>query len=60
MGRKDDQSGLLAVTGLLGVAVVSFGAARLLPHEVASVLVAWILASLPIGMLFGHCALSED
>ncbi len=60
MGPKDDQTGLPAVAGLLGVAVVSIWTARALPHDVLAFLMAWILASVPVGMLFGHCALSED
>jgi hypothetical protein len=31
-----------------------------LPREVVTVLVAWTLGSFPIGVLIGHCALSEQ
>ena len=33
---------------------------HLLPGEVVTVLAAWMLASFPIGVLIGHCALSEQ
>jgi hypothetical protein len=33
---------------------------RLLPSEVLTILMAWILASFPIGVLIGHCVLSEE
>jgi hypothetical protein len=31
-----------------------------IPTEVRVVLIVWTLASFPIGVLFGHCVLSED
>lgn len=31
-----------------------------LPREVVTVLIAWTLVSFPIGVLIGHCALSEQ
>jgi len=31
-----------------------------LPGDVVTGLVAWVLASFPIGVLIGHCALSEQ
>jgi hypothetical protein len=33
---------------------------RLLPSEVLTILMAWILTSFPIGVLIGHCVLSEE
>ncbi len=35
-------------------------ALSLLPREVLAVLTAWTLGSVPIGVLFGHCVLSEE
>nr|WP_294544468.1 hypothetical protein [uncultured Rhodopila sp.] len=61
MGSEDDQSGLAAVTVLLGVLVAAIWAVQVLPSEVSGFLMAWILSSFPIGILIGHgCALSED
>jgi hypothetical protein len=31
-----------------------------LPGQLLTILTAWILASFPIGVLFGHCVLSEE
>jgi hypothetical protein len=47
-------------TGFLAFAVAAIWAAQVLPAEVSSVLAAWILSSVPISVLIGHCALSED
>jgi ABC-type multidrug transport system permease subunit len=56
---RDDQSGLAAVAGLLGFIVTAVYAVQMLPAEVSNFLMAWILLSCPIGVLIGHCALSE-
>jgi hypothetical protein len=32
----------------------------LLPSEVLAILTVWTLASLPIGVLIGHCVLNEE
>jgi hypothetical protein len=35
-------------------------ALSMLPREALAVLTAWTLGSVPIGVLFGHCVLSEE
>ncbi len=57
---KDDESpGLISIVGppLLVVACVYL--LHMLPSDVFMLLTAWVLASFPIGVLMGHCALSE-
>ncbi|MBS0640290.1 MAG: hypothetical protein U1E70_01255 [Acetobacteraceae bacterium] len=46
-----------------GPPLVAMGAACLLqslPQGVLDFLTAWMLVSLPVGIVVGHCALSED
>ncbi len=60
MDKRAVSSRLSAAAGCLGfVTAVTWGL-QVLPPEVSLALSAWILASLPIGILVGHCALSED
>jgi hypothetical protein len=58
---------LLAKTGLVGSSIAMLGTAiflQLTVHDPRHVLItalgSWGLLSLPIGLLVGHCALSED
>jgi hypothetical protein len=51
---------LSMATGFLVFAVAAIWAAQVLPPEVSSVLAAWILSSVPISVVIGHCVLSED
>jgi hypothetical protein len=60
MGSRDGKSGLAAAAGFLGFLVTAVYTAQILPGEVANFLMAWIMSSFPIGILIGHCALSED
>ena len=60
MGSRHDQSGLVAAAGFLGFIVAAVYAVRILPREVSDLLMAWVVLSFPIGILIGHCALSED
>ena len=60
MGSRQHQSGLVAAAGFLGFLVAAVYAVQVLPGEVSSFLMAWIMSSFPIGILIGHCALSED
>lgn len=60
MGSEDGPLGLITILGtpvLIGAAIFLL---HLLPSEVLTILTAWILASFPIGVLIGHCVLSED
>jgi hypothetical protein len=60
MERQTSRSRLLATAGCLGLMVTVTWAIRALPPEVSAAFCTWVLASLPIGILIGHCALSED
>jgi|tagenome__1003787_1003787.scaffolds.fasta_scaffold12689758_1 hypothetical protein len=51
---------LTITAGCLGLVTTVTWAVQLLPTEVSAVLSAWVLASLPIGVLIGYCALGED
>jgi len=48
----------LASPPLIGVVLAWF--LHALPHGVMEFLMAWTLLSLPIGVVIGHLALSED
>jgi hypothetical protein len=48
--------GFLLVVALLNVDRMAAGASRV----VAISIIGWLMASLPLGMLIGHCALGED
>jgi hypothetical protein len=60
MGRRDGPSGLTVAAGSLAVAVTAAWGMHVLPYEVSATLTIWILGSLPIGILLGHCVLNED
>jgi hypothetical protein len=60
MGSRDDSPGRFSIAGPAATVVMSAYLLHLLPNEVRIVLAAWILISLPIGVLFGHCVLSEE
>ncbi len=48
--------GFLLVVALLNVDRLTVGASRV----VAISVIGWLMTSLPLGVLIGHCALSED
>lgn len=48
--------GFLLVVALLNVDRLHGGASRV----VAISVIGWLMTSLPLGVLIGHCALSED
>lgn len=60
MGSQDDLPRLLSMAGPAATAVMSAYLIHLLPNEVRMALAAWTLMSVPIGVLFGHCVLSEE
>ncbi len=60
MWRVLTPSGVLAVIGPPGIAVIAAWFLSLLPAEVIEVAEIWVLVSVPPAMLFGHCALSSD
>lgn len=60
MGTEGGSLRLIAMIGMPVLLLASIVVLRLLPNEVLTVLTAWILASFPIGVLIGHCVLSEE
>jgi hypothetical protein len=44
----------------LGAALGMAGAARVLPTDLALILAAWILFSVPLGVGIGHCVMTGD
>lgn len=60
MGTEDGPLGLIAILGTPALVAVSIVMLHLLPSEMLNILMAWILASFPIGVLIGHCVLSEE
>jgi hypothetical protein len=59
MSAKDQQL-RLGRLGPMTLVAASVLLLRFLPGEVTVFLSAWILASIPIGILIGHCVLNED
>jgi hypothetical protein len=60
MWNEDEPLGPLAIFGPPAMLVVSIILLHFLPSEVLTCLTVWVLASFPIGILIGHCALSEE
>jgi hypothetical protein len=60
MWREDEPPGLTAILVPPALVAVSAFLMHYLPSDVLMFLTAWTLASFPIGVLIGHCALSED
>jgi hypothetical protein len=58
MEREDE--GLTAILGTPALVAASIFVLHLLPREVLTFLMVWILASFPVGILIGHCVLSEQ
>lgn len=60
MGQRNEPAGMLSVLGPPAiVAIIALGLA-LIPSEVRTVLIAWTLLSIPVGVLFGHCVRNEN
>ncbi len=60
MTSGNAQGGLVSLAGPPTVVAITALVLMLVPVEVAIALFSWTLASLPIGILFGHCVLSEE
>jgi len=61
MGSKEGGPlGAIAMLGTLALVVISIFLLRVLPCPLLTILTAWILVSIPIGVLLGHCVLSEE
>ena len=60
MGREEGPSEFATAAGFLGATVAAAAIMQMLPSEVSTALIAWILTSIPISIVIGHSALSED
>jgi hypothetical protein len=60
METHEQSMGLVSILGPPVVVVASACGFYLLPVQAEALLLVWTLASLPIGVLFGHCVLSEE
>ena len=59
MWRENELLGPILVLGLPTLMAVVVLLLYFLSSEVMTFLIVWILASFPIGLLIGHCVLSE-
>ena len=59
-GNKRNSPGVLSILGPAAIVAATAVLLTLMPSELRVVLTVWTLASFPIGVLFGHCVLSED
>jgi hypothetical protein len=60
MPRRADLPKFITTTARFAMVAASLTLLLLLPNQVLAILAAWALASLPIGVLIGHCVLSEE
>ncbi len=60
MGGQDESPGLVSVLGPPAIVAITALLLAMMPSEVRIALTVWTLASFPIGVLFGHCVLSEE
>ncbi|MEA2737390.1 MAG: hypothetical protein QOH05_697 [Acetobacteraceae bacterium] len=60
MWRGDEPPRLMAILGPPTLVAGSVFLMHTLPSAVLTFLTVWTLASLPIGVLIGHCALGEE
>ncbi len=60
MWNGDEPLGPMAILGPPALIVATICLLYFLPGEVLTFLTAWTLASFPIGILIGHCVLSEE
>lgn len=60
MTREDDPPGLISL--LVPPALVAMSAVllALMSNDMLIALAVWMLVSFPVGVLFGHCVLSEE
>lgn len=48
---------LIIASFLMAIAAISI---HLLPNGIASLVAAWVIMSVPVGIAMGHCVLSEE
>ncbi len=56
---KERPTSLLWAAALLAVALAAYAVQRL-PTDIRGPLLLWVLASVPLGIAIGHCALEEQ
>ena len=59
MVSRDDVIDWAGFLGPPSIVISGFGLLMVLPTEIIGWVAAWVAASFPIGMLIGHCVLSE-
>jgi hypothetical protein len=60
MWSTDKLPGRLVILGMPLLVIGSVLLLHILPNEVLALLTAWTLLSFPVGVLIGHCVLSEE
>jgi hypothetical protein len=60
MWSEYESPGLIAILGPPALVTAGVLVLHMLPSQVLTFLMAWTLASFPIGVLIGHCVLSEE
>jgi hypothetical protein len=60
MWSENEPPGVIAILGAPAVVALGAYVLHLLPNEVLAILTVWTLSSFPIGVLIGHCVLSEE
>jgi hypothetical protein len=60
MWSEDEPLGPIAILAPPALVVATIWLLYFLPSEVLTFLTVWILGSFPIGVLIGHCVLSEE
>ena len=60
MQNEGEPLGLTAILGTPALVAASIFVLHLLPGDLLALLTVWFLASFPIGVLIGHCALGEE
>ena len=58
--RQRQGSGLRTLMGPPVAVAIAASLLQLLPTEVIDIFTVWLLASLPIGVLLGHCILVDQ
>ena len=59
-GRRLFDAALIGLGFVLIVTVVNLAVLHGTSHMLATSLLTWLMCSLPVAMLIGHCALSEE
>ena len=60
MGKNKESPETVSVLGPPLIVAIAALLLAVMPSELRIALTVWTLASFPIGILFGHCVLSEE